>query len=452
MDPAITGVLPTLDGIQDVANDIAGADINVAAGALPLRLPATDQLSQSTFNTANNVAVNKNLPAKLEVAVKQEDENGKLGRGTGNVQAVATGFPGDSLSNPFASNPSNPDIVKEVNALNSLLMAMGGTPTSGISPETAVLSQLAGSPTAGLDVLLKNMDGAGFPGGGSIDTALVPNVNSSFGGTFGDIGVGLNSNINTSANSIPLDIILSAIASGDKQLLGKTFENTNLAMVAAALGMSGGKSSPFLDLFGGATLDTLGLGGQVLQGESSAPNVTTGVLSSVGNQSIIGSPQLIFPDSTGQSGQSLSRLAPFGIDKSQLAQPGKAITQDASSTNSVQNFNAPNLQFTNTFASLPNGTSNVWEPANSTKNNIVTGIDTPPASVFNGATAKECYAQGREIWCDPVGVWDNTPGVTKWCLLNCRDKNNCDRSICACSCIDEKTFRIKFEKLPIKSP
>ena len=24
MDPAITGVLPTLDGIQDVANDIAG--------------------------------------------------------------------------------------------------------------------------------------------------------------------------------------------------------------------------------------------------------------------------------------------------------------------------------------------------------------------------------------------------------------------------------------------
>ena len=74
------------------------------------------------------------------------------------------------------------------------------------------------------------------------------------------------------------------------------------------------------------------------------------------------------------------------------------------------------------------------------------------AADHTGATTKECLSKGLEIWCDPVTPWEPTPGVTKWCLLNCRDKNNCDRQRCSCICIEEKLFRLKFEKLPIKSP
>ena len=80
------------------------------------------------------------------------------------------------------------------------------------------------------------------------------------------------------------------------------------------------------------------------------------------------------------------------------------------------------------------------------------GNDSVADTVQTGATTKECLSKGLEIWCDPVTPWGPTPGVTKWCLLNCRDKNNCDRNRCACTCVGEKIFRQKFEKLPIKSP
>ena len=99
--------------------------------------------------------------------------------------------------------------------------------------------------------------------------------------------------------------------------------------------------------------------------------------------------------------------------------------------------------------------------SNNLKNVLKKGLLMTPGSLGNasvvdtvhtGATTKECLSKGLEIWCDPVTPWGPTPGVTKWCLLNCRDKNNCDRNRCACTCVEEKLFRQKFEKLPIKSP
>ena len=64
-------------------------------------------------------------------------------------------------------------------------------------------------------------------------------------------------------------------------------------------------------------------------------------------------------------------------------------------------------------------------------------------------TINECLAQGRELWCDPLGIWENTPGITRWCLTNCRslNPNVCDENRCECKCVDPETYRRNFINL-----
>ena len=66
-------------------------------------------------------------------------------------------------------------------------------------------------------------------------------------------------------------------------------------------------------------------------------------------------------------------------------------------------------------------------------------------------TKDECLARQTELWCDPQGPWDVTPGVARWCLLNCRS-DNCDNTRCACECIDETLFRIRYEQISLRAP
>lgn len=66
-------------------------------------------------------------------------------------------------------------------------------------------------------------------------------------------------------------------------------------------------------------------------------------------------------------------------------------------------------------------------------------------------TKDECLSRQRELWCDPVGPWDVTPGVARWCLLNCRS-DNCDNTRCSCQCIDETLFRFRYEQISLRAP
>ncbi|XP_045184117.2 uncharacterized protein LOC123542365 [Mercenaria mercenaria] len=66
-------------------------------------------------------------------------------------------------------------------------------------------------------------------------------------------------------------------------------------------------------------------------------------------------------------------------------------------------------------------------------------------------TQDECLAQRMELWCDPQKPWDGTPGLSRWCLLNCR-ADNCDNQRCACACMDELLFKAKYEQLSLRAP
>lgn len=66
-------------------------------------------------------------------------------------------------------------------------------------------------------------------------------------------------------------------------------------------------------------------------------------------------------------------------------------------------------------------------------------------------TKDDCLSRQRELWCDPVGPWDDTPGVARWCLLNCRS-DNCDNTRCSCRCIDETLFTFRYEQISLRAP
>ena len=428
VEPAISDIMSNLDAIKEMTGEMSGVGLNTGASDLSLSLPSEVTLPVSPVTDDGKVAASSNLPAKLEVKLRTDDEALRLGTGaTGKTSdvKVAPEAMADTLSNMVDPNSNTKDVLREVNALNSLLMALGGRPmtgeTQGLDPSTSILSTLAGTPESHLDRLVKQMGGTASNVGANIDPTLLTNITSGLGGDLGATDAGLDLSTNTNGSSGSLDAILAAIASGDKTLLGQTIDNANHVMLAAALGMTGGKNSPFLDLFGGSTLTTLGLGDLTLSGSNTSSNVSTGVLSAIANRTDINPSQLILPASVDFTHR---HLAPFEMEKTQLSDQ------------------------------LAGGTNSAVHPVNGTNTTDKTfsGNDTAVGSLFKGATSQECFAQGKEIWCDPVGIWDNTPGVTKWCLLNCRDKNNCDRKRCACACIEEKVFRVKYEKLPIKSP
>lgn len=70
--------------------------------------------------------------------------------------------------------------------------------------------------------------------------------------------------------------------------------------------------------------------------------------------------------------------------------------------------------------------------------------------LLRAPTQDECLAQRLELWCDPQKPWEGTPGLPRWCLLNCR-ADNCDNQRCACACIEEILFKSKFEQLKQRS-
>ncbi|KAH3868260.1 hypothetical protein DPMN_031401 [Dreissena polymorpha] len=63
-----------------------------------------------------------------------------------------------------------------------------------------------------------------------------------------------------------------------------------------------------------------------------------------------------------------------------------------------------------------------------------------------GSQRDTCVAQGLELWCDAAQGWGQTPGVTQWCLLNCRE-NACDSTQCTCECVNELEFRARYNQL-----
>ncbi|KAL4216780.1 hypothetical protein ACF0H5_024503 [Mactra antiquata] len=84
-----------------------------------------------------------------------------------------------------------------------------------------------------------------------------------------------------------------------------------------------------------------------------------------------------------------------------------------------------------------------------TLNNLIQEPAIP--SRFLPPTKAECLSLNLELWCDPQPPWDGTPGVSRWCLLNCR-ADNCDNQRCACSCIEEILFTAKYDQLTLQAP
>ena len=524
-EPRILGNSAGVSSSEIIASSLLDDGSRIGSDLTPfaLSLPSPGPAPAPPLTVIDNVGISPNLPSSVKVEVKTDSSNSDEGSKTLTINpGRSTGSLGNSLK--LLSNSNKKDLVKDFNSLNSLLMAMGGqqlvSDTSGIDTATrAILSEIAGSasaPLARLDLLVKDIGNKGL----FIDRPVTSTSNSSF-----DAGVGLfNTNLTDSHRS--LDAVLAAMAAkdkdilsaamvgqgGDQGLMGLGSENANLAMLAAAMGITGGKSSPFLDLLGSSSLDKLGLGGNTHNTSAMLPSTASspsgnGALTSA-NVKLRSMPGTKFFGSTSQnlgSNQRSDSITPHlnnskpnmvqrGLmtpskgtvtaQKSKIGkQSGSKITQDpASSTKlgskitlapSSNNKSGSKIILDPSSSTLP-GSKSLLNPTRDIQTNTnivsnpVSGTKTVDGlqmtrnepvrnksfadSVHGGATTKECLAKGLEIWCDPVGVWDNTPGVTKWCLLNCRDKNNCDRKRCACTCIEEKLFRIKFEKLPIKSP
>lgn len=174
----------------------------------------------------------------------------------------------------------------------------------------------------------------------------------------------------------------------------------------------------------------------------------------------------LFP---GQSVRSTD-LLPTPTDVSLLSTPGNDVN--------VQQLPGTNVLFVNLSRSGPSANtrsvaerlktvspmvgshSHSHDVINSTlmsrDTGLVTGLDgnnfiQDPSlpSRFSPPTKAECLTLNLELWCDPQPQWDGTPGVSRWCLLNCR-ADNCDNQRCACSCIEEILFTAKFDQLTLQ--
>ena len=270
------------------------------------------------------------------------------------------------------SNAKQPNMINDLNSLNSLFMALSGQGAAGDTASVgldkkAVMSAITGkasAPLDRLDLLVKDLGLSALFPGGRIDRLFASDSNSSLDG----LTIG-----NTDASTHAM--LQSLLSKGIDGQSGTG--NAELALLAAAIGNADGNQNTLQDALARNIISSL---------SSAKNNINSAV--------------------------DVSNSAGKGSVNNQKGVSQKALIAAT--------------------GSLGNGSA----------------ID----QVHGGATTKECLSRGLEIWCDPVTPWEPTPGVTKWCLLNCRDKNNCDRKRCSCVCVEEKVFRVKFEKLPIKSP
>lgn len=433
MDPSIEFINAATNPVVDITDTrnsdsktFGAIDVPVLGSARKpqaLRLPAPGPAPAPPLKPGSNNGANANLHATNEIKIKTDGSN----------------FPVLDTSLKSLSSSNNMDTFSDPNALMSLLTAFNGQvradKTTGANlSKTAMLSQIANSSTAPLsrlDLLVKDLGFSALFPGGNTHRLFSTKSNSSLNGT-------------SLENTLPLETMLAALVTkgglegmtNQQEILGLGPENANFAMLAAVLGMTGGKQGPLQNILNGSNSRNLTFGSETIgQNDQATGN-------SLSNSNLPGS-------------QLSGKMK--GTDQQAV---NNRIDGRASRNNLFLSPSRPaggksgggNLNWTHSKIALDtaNGT-NISQNELKTSTSLF-GKGSGNVEVHAGATTKECLSKGLEIWCEPVGVWESTPGVTKWCLLNCRDKNNCDRRRCACICIEEKAFRLKFEKLPIKSP